>query len=1354
MKRYIKRILSLVIVCAVLAAACLNPVSSAAQQVYELAFENIFVFEQWANNTLSGAVNSHIGSNAAMSKDIAAGSFTITNNFTTEVYTGHSMDPNPAGNTSYYTMGVEPNTQYTFSYNVSGSVTSFETFVFVFDSSDAYTTLFNHSAANHGANEWTFITPSNAHEIQVRFDVNNPGDTATVKDIRICKSEVYEYASQLQTRKSYTYSSSATYGTLPVPEKDGFVFAGWFTGENGTGDHITADTAVDAMSKTVYSKWDRATSGITIVSSPVKLNYDVGEKLNTTGLQIEATYLDGSTQVLESGFTCTPSYLTQIGTQTVTVSYGGSTATFTVNVKEGANRTVVVNNTDYTVTVKNNVYTLNCTADAFNRFELTYSSDAYVKGTVVMGSASEDFFLEPSSNGKFASFIDDFFSNTTRSEITSISFTPLDKAEMDFTLFSVDTTKSNVPGNMIYLSNSDYKIGVNLSWGGALSYLEDLKNNVMSSVHKYVSKRTKVDYADRVNDSILYRTSSNVNLINCNDTGRLVQQSYYGTDTYPYEPGVYQNVNWPYNPVQGGNLYNEASKIVDYQITDDSIYIKCRPLDWAKSKEYITPSYMEAWYTLEDGRVKGHCRFVDYSGYPSRTTTQEFPAFYCVEPFNNFIYYTGGEAWTDSNQKTTLSNLEFWGDHVDQRYDCNENWGAFIGEDADSFGIGIYAPAQTEFFVGVFGRGDTETVDPATESATSYIGVVDTIEFKSYNPTSYVYYITTGNIDQIRSSFSELGTSGADDCNVGYTDGFCNMCSRYQQPELTTDKYDVDADNVFDSVYEIYNPGQLYWFASQVNEGNTDINAILMNDIIVNENVLVNGALNSSATGMRQWAPIGNSSSKYQGVFNGNNKTISGLYNGNLNANGVGLFGYIGSDGKVKNVALDDSYFGASEYAGCIAAYCEGQVTASYANATIVGINYIGGMFGSLSGTVENCYFSGNLSSNSASGGIAATIASGASVTNCYYDKAKYSGNISHTNSGNLTEVRGLYGFAEGEATYMLNRGVTDGTQLFYQNIGTDSSPRFSGATVYCGYADCKAQEVSYSNTKLMEQAGHRGGTATCASLAICDICAKTYGSTDKENHTGETEIRNAVQATETKNGYTGDTHCAGCGEKFADGEIIPATGIQDPSRYVFADNGAVIDYTKGYIFGLRAGLDSLDGYVSFSDENCNIKYEPSSSGFGTGVKAIVSYEDNAFAEYTVVIFGDIDGNGWYDADDAFLANLMATGAITRGELPGYMWKAADCNHDGTVDELDVELLMGAGVKKNDIDQDSDPVNLVSQSAYIEYSMLIDQTAGVDVQQGEEITDSADETELQAWLTHIFVLLKKVIVFVLSFVIK
>ena len=79
---------------------------------------------------------------------------------------------------------------------------------------------------------------------------------------------------------------------------------------------------------------DVTLSGIAVASKPSKVNYFVGDTLDTTGLKLTATYNNGTTQTITGGFTCTPTALTSAGTQTVTVNYGGKTATFAVNVQD------------------------------------------------------------------------------------------------------------------------------------------------------------------------------------------------------------------------------------------------------------------------------------------------------------------------------------------------------------------------------------------------------------------------------------------------------------------------------------------------------------------------------------------------------------------------------------------------------------------------------------------------------------------------------------------------------------------------------------------------------------------------------------------------------------------------------------------------------------------------------------------------------------------------------------------------------------------------------------------------------------------------------------------------------------
>lgn len=1089
MRKFTKRIFIYLVCAALLVTSFLTPTAFAASDIYELTFDNIFVFEQWANQP-NLKVYSDDTTGGTITTDVGNGSFVLTNNTAaTEVFTSFS----DASISAFYSMPVEASTEYVFSYTANGTTTNFETFVFYFDTTGKYISNESKLAYQYGLNEWSFTTPENAGYIQVRFDNNTPNSYANVSNIRICSKEVYDFAKDNTYRITFTYSAGAVYGSLPVPQRDNLVFAGWYTGPDGTGEKITSSTAVTPTSKCLYSKWEPIVCGdLEVVDLPIKQDYCVGEKLNTRGLVIGVSYPDGTRENIDEGFRVSPESLTQTGTQTITISYGESSTTFTVNVRETEDKTININGSQKTVFVGNNSYTINYSGTAFNKYEVKYTSDAYVKAEMNLGGVVEEFFLEPSENGDFSGYIDGFLDGITQSSVTSITFTPLDKDYMDFALQSIDLTKADKLGDsegMVYLSSDDYTIGIDLDWGGALSYLEDIKNDVVAAKSNE-NKDAPVEvglYDDYTGEyqvncnekEAKYNVERGINLINRNDTGRLVQQSYYGTGSYPYEPGDYNGVPWNYNPVQGGNVKNEPSKIVDLKITEtdtySEIYVKCRPLDWGKNKaeygnDYITPSYMEAWYTLEDGLMRATCRFVDFSGYPSVTTTQELPAFYCVEPLNNFVYYEGGEAWSDSNNKKMVKDLEFWGDATDQNFACNENWAAFVGDGSLEYGIGLYSPEKTNFYTGVFERDSTTAIynedgEPIDQQGgTSYIAIVDSLYFQSYKPISYCYYLTTGKVDEIRNRFKPLAQKETDICNATNTNGFCDMCKKPVEPTITGDKYDVNGDGSKDSVYEISNAGELYWFRNAVNNGSTSANAVLTCDITDNSDVLAGyGTLSGNTSAFRNWTPIGTSTNQYKGHFDGQGYTINGLYMNNSALSYGGLFGYTDSGAVIERVGIDYSYFRGSQYIGGICGFNGGTIENCYSLYTIVkGTSYVGGITGYNSGTVKNCYNAGVVSASEYVGGISGSQNNNVVFSNCYYlEKAatdtsgteqsgigKASNDLSVSDVSGQTDKKTIEQFKNGEVAYLLQEAT--GEQLWGQktnNSGT--APIFDKSGLY-----------------------------------------------------------------------------------------------------------------------------------------------------------------------------------------------------------------------------------------------------------------------------------------------------------------
>jgi len=72
-------------------------------------------------------------------------------------------------------------------------------------------------------------------------------------------------------------------------------------------------------------------TGIALTTPPAKTQYNLGEELDTTGMVVKANYSDGSTTAV-TGYTTSGYDKTTLGNQSVTVTYSGKTAEFTVNV--------------------------------------------------------------------------------------------------------------------------------------------------------------------------------------------------------------------------------------------------------------------------------------------------------------------------------------------------------------------------------------------------------------------------------------------------------------------------------------------------------------------------------------------------------------------------------------------------------------------------------------------------------------------------------------------------------------------------------------------------------------------------------------------------------------------------------------------------------------------------------------------------------------------------------------------------------------------------------------------------------------------------------------------------------------
>lgn len=286
--------------------------------------------------------------------------------------------------------------------------------------------------------------------------------------------------------------------------------------------------------------------------------------------------------------------------------------------------------------------------------------------------------------------------------------------------------------------------------------------------------------------------------------------------------------------------------------------------------------------------------------------------------------------------------------------------------------------------------------------------------------------------------------------------GYCNICQK--KPENSS------GSNKTDGNWQISNVDELYWYAKLINgelEGTSGYskNAVLTADITVNTGVLnPDGTLNESGKdSLVKWVPIGKDRNNSNTVtFDGQGHTISGLYVDHWLA---GLFGYLYKS-TIQNVIISDSYF-SGEFAGGVCGQMDAStITNCFSSSMVTGGSGVGGICGSLAaminpGTISNCASSGRVNYTSIynnGGGVCGSSGTKGTITNCYYDKDKYTGTAIGSGNGTNVEGKTTKEFASGEVAYLLNGSSSSG--IWKQNIdkegaSRDETPNFSGAAVY-----------------------------------------------------------------------------------------------------------------------------------------------------------------------------------------------------------------------------------------------------------------------------------------------------------------
>lgn len=126
-------------------------------------------------------------------------------------------------------------------------------------------------------------------------------------------------------------------------------------------------------------------------------------------------------------------------------------------------------------------------------------------------------------------------------------------------------------------------------------------------------------------------------------------------------------------------------------------------------------------------------------------------------------------------------------------------------------------------------------------------------------------------------------------------------------------------------------------------------------------------------------------------------------------------------------------------------------------------------------------------------------------------------------------------------------------------------------------------------------------------------------------------------------------------------------------------------DAKTGYIYGLDEGFADIASYVTVKDGTGTSAFIPTVNGNGTGSKLeIYTITGALYKTYTIIIFGDVNGDCKSDGMDAVLIGCMAN---NMGEYDDSIKYAADVNFDGSVSDADSVTVAGYAIGNDVISQ-------------------------------------------------------------------
>ena len=368
-----------------------------------------------------------------------------------------------------------------------------------------------------------------------------------------------------------------------------------------------------------------------------------------------------------------------------------------------------------------------------------------------------------------------------------------------------------------------------------------------------------------------------------------------------------------------------------------------------------------------------------------------------------------------------------------------------------------------------------------------------------------------------------------------------------------------------DSPYIITTAEELKWFRDEVNRGRNNICAKIADNVeVIDMSTVCHAADKSQNLEEVSWEPIGNTTNRYMGTFDGNNKTITNLYI-NANQEYSGLFGYTYRSA-IKNLTfVNANVTNTNSVTGILVGYGYGGTYQNIMTSTsceVYGGDVTGGIAGKLAGNAYNCVNYATVQGKEQVGGLFSSYDSSKSITACAnYGKVTASslwvgGLVGYFNSGTIQDCAN-YGDVKGANRVGGMAGFVSSGKIqnvfSYGNVSATNSTQYIGMAFGSDSGTTEGMVAYYSGAKLTANGQEK------------DVKAFGSGTPSEDNATGFTEaqLKSGVVAYLLQQNASSE---AKWGQNLAnDGDIYPIIGSE---HTVYADNSLVNCKTNEKISG------------------------------------------------------------------------------------------------------------------------------------------------------------------------------------------